>query len=70
MRRISHDEALRGANLASGATNSDARWTVLLLEGRTPKRAVGVMKSPEEAEAWARQDGWQPSQYKIIPLDR
>ena len=45
-------------------------WTVVVLQGRTPKRAIGEFKTADEAHAWARQDGWQRDQYMVIPFDR
>jgi hypothetical protein len=44
-------------------------FTVLTMEGKIPKRAIGCFKTIEEAESWAINDGWKKEQFKIIRLD-
>ena len=44
------------------------KYTVLLMEGRTPKHCVGIFNTMAEAEAWARKDGWLPQQYRVMQL--
>ncbi len=43
-------------------------WTVILLEGKRPKRAIGRFPSAAEATAWALADGWQRDQFLVIPF--
>lgn len=43
-------------------------WTILLLEGKTPRYCIGLFDTMKEAEAWAKEDGWAPEQFKVIRL--
>lgn len=49
-----------------GKAMTSGYWTVVLLEGRTPKRAIGQFDTKAEAEAWAKHDGW--SDWIVIPF--
>lgn len=44
------------------------KFTVVLIEGRTPKRAIGLFDTREEADAWARADGWAAECYRVLEL--
>ena len=44
-------------------------WTVIVCEGKRPKRAIGRFKTKAEAEAWAIADGWTHLEYLVIPFD-
>jgi hypothetical protein len=43
-------------------------FTVILMEGKRPKRAVGRFPTRQAAEAWARADGWEPELFIVIPF--
>lgn len=43
-------------------------WTVILLEGKIAKRAIGRFKTKAEAIAWAQGDGWKWDQFIVVPF--
>lgn len=43
-------------------------WTVILMEGKRPKRAIGRFPTRAEAEGWAKADGWEPELYVVVPF--
>lgn len=43
-------------------------YTILLMEGKTPKRCIGVFSSKLDATTWALSDGWSADQFKIMEL--
>lgn len=42
------------------------KYTLLLLEGKTPKYCFGVFDSEAEAIDWAKSIGWVSGSYKVV----